>query len=59
MTTTYKFPTEDSDPLFKSNIAVIKLITGQNPIYIPKSEENTDYQEWVEWAKTNTTEEAD
>ena len=59
MTTTYKFPTEDPDPLFKSNIAVIKLITGENPIYIPKSENNKDYQEWVEWAKTNTTEAAD
>ena len=59
MTTTYKFPTEDSDPMFKSNIAVIKLITGENPIYIPKSEANTDYQEYLEWAKTNTAEEAD
>jgi len=59
MTTTYKFPTEDPDPMFKSNIAVIKLITGENPIYIPKSEGNKDYQEWVEWSKTNTTEAAD
>jgi len=49
MTTTYKFPTQDPDPMFKSNIAVIKLITGQNPIYIPKSEENTDYQEYLKW----------
>ncbi len=59
MTTTYKYPTEDSDPMFKSNIAVIKLITGKNPIYIPKAEANTDYQEWVEWAKSNQTEAAD
>ena len=26
---------------------------------IPKNEENTDYQEYLEWAKTNTAEEAD
>ena len=59
MTTTYKYPTEDSDTMFKSGVAVIKLITGKNPIYIPKSEDNTDYQEYLEWAKTNTTEAAD
>ena len=59
MTITYKYPTEDSDPMFKSGVAVIKLITGKNPIYIPKSEDNTDYQEYLEWAKTNTTEAAD
>ena len=59
MTTTYKFPTEDSDPMFKSGVAVIKLETGKNAVYIPKSEDNTDYQEYLEWAKTNTTEAAD
>tara|TARA_Y100000401_G_scaffold109581_1_gene105967 strand:+ start:439 stop:621 length:183 start_codon:yes stop_codon:yes gene_type:complete len=26
---------------------------------IPMNKENTDYQEYLEWAKTNTTEEAD
>ena len=26
---------------------------------IPKDEANTDYQEYLEWAKTNTAEEAD
>ena len=26
---------------------------------IPISEDNTDYQEYLEWAKTNTTEAAD
>ena len=26
---------------------------------IPIDEENTDYQEYLEWAKTNTAEEAD
>ena len=59
MTITYKYPTEDSDPMFKSSVAVIKLETGQYPVYIPKSEDNTDYQEYLEWAKTNTAEAAD
>ena len=27
--------------------------------FIPMSEDNTDYQEYLEWAKTNTIEEAD
>ena len=27
--------------------------------YIPLNPENTDYQEYLEWAKTNTTEAAD
>ena len=27
--------------------------------WIPKNEANTDYQEYLEWAKTNTPEEAD
>ena len=28
-------------------------------IFIPISEANTDYQEYLEWAKTNTAEAAD
>ena len=60
MTTTYKFPTEDPDPMFKSGVAVIKLITGKNPIYIPKSEDNTDYQDYLIWvSKGNTIADAD
>ena len=27
--------------------------------FIPIDEDNTDYQEYLEWAKTNTAEEAD
>ena len=57
MTTTYKFTTViDDEP---SIYIVKKLVDGENPIYIPKSEENADYQEYLEWAKTNTTEAAD
>jgi len=60
MTITYKYLTEDSDPMFKSNVAVIKLETGQNSVYIPKSEGNTDYQEYLKWvAEGNTAEAAD
>ena len=28
-------------------------------LYIPLDPENTDYQEYLEWAKTNTTDPAD
>ena len=57
MTTTYKFTTViDDEP---SIYIVKKLVDGENPIYIPKSEGNADYQEYLEWAKTNTAEEAD
>ena len=28
-------------------------------IFIPLADDNTDYQEYLEWAKTNTTEAAD
>ena len=36
-----------------------KKIDGVGVCMIPLSEENTDYQEYLEWAKTNTAEEAD
>lgn len=32
---------------------------GYMKISIPFDEDNTDYQEYLEWAKTNTAEEAD
>tara|TARA_R100001086_G_scaffold99863_1_gene49943 strand:- start:254 stop:436 length:183 start_codon:yes stop_codon:yes gene_type:complete len=60
MTITYKLPTEDSDKSLESNVAVLKLVTGKNPLYIPKAEGNTDYQEYLEWvAAGNTAEAAD
>ena len=37
---------------------VFKQISGLK-ISIPFDEANTDYQEYLEWAKTNTAEEAD
>ena len=40
--------------------AILVPATSEHPvIYIPKNEENSDYQEYLEWAKTNTIEEAD
>ena len=33
--------------------------TLTNPIFIPFSSDNTDYQEYLEWAKTNTAEASD
>ena len=58
MTTTYKFTTViDDEP---SIYIVKKLVDGENPIYIPKSEANTDYQEYLAWvAEGNTAEAAD
>jgi len=37
------------------------VITVKNGVYlsIPLDPSNTDYQEYLEWAKTNTAEEAD
>tara|TARA_A100000172_G_scaffold7943_1_gene4353 strand:- start:1844 stop:2014 length:171 start_codon:yes stop_codon:yes gene_type:complete len=32
---------------------------GSQIAWIPMDEANTDYQEYLEWAKTNTAEEAD
>jgi hypothetical protein len=35
------------------------IIRKEDGAYIPFDEANTDYQEYLEWAKTNTAEEAD
>lgn len=37
----------------------IKKQVNGNETYIPLDEANTDYQEYLEWAKTNTAEAAD
>ena len=40
--------------------AILVPATSEHPvIYIPKDEANSDYQEYLKWAKTNTIEEAD
>jgi len=58
------FPT---DPIYKFNkdsftdevINVRKSCGGGTYLDIPFNEENTDYLEYLEWAKTNTAEAAD
>ncbi len=35
------------------------ILRKEDGAVIPKNEANTDYQEYLEWAKTNTPEEAD
>lgn len=48
------------DPLTEEVTTVKKQIGDSEPyrtIYIPFNEDNTDYQEYLEWAKTNTAEE--
>jgi len=40
-------------------LTCIKTIKEGKTISIPLDEANTDYQEYLEWAKTNTAEEAD
>tara|TARA_R100000781_G_scaffold109343_1_gene74264 strand:- start:425 stop:598 length:174 start_codon:yes stop_codon:yes gene_type:complete len=57
MTITYK---KFKDPY--GNVvtsAINKFIDGVHVLCLPFDEANTDYQEYLEWAKTNTAEEAD
>ena len=51
MAISYKLTTE--------NICILKIEDGLPTWSIPIDEENTDYQEYLEWAKTNTAEAAD
>ena len=55
-----------TDPIYKlcnspieGTFVNIKKQVNGNETYIPLDEANTDYQEYLEWAKTNTAEEAD
>ena len=55
-----------TDPIYKlikditdTTVAVRKSCGGGVLLDIPFDEENTDYQEYLEWAKTNTAEAAD
>ena len=56
------YPTDPIYKLFKNidgiEICVLKERDG-NVLSIPFDEENIDYQEYLEWAKTNTAEPAD
>ena len=56
------YPTDPIYKLFKNidgiEICVLKERDG-NVLSIPFDEANIDYQEYLEWAKTNTAEPAD
>ena len=60
MTISYKLKTnpitnEPSDNILK-NVTIDGVTTTY---FIPKNEANTDYQEYLKWAKTNTAEPTD
>ena len=38
---------------------VLKACEGNSYLHIPIANDNADYQEYLEWAKTNTAEAAD
>ena len=48
------------DPITKAeNKIVLKILENGAILNIPFDEANTDYQEYLEWAKTNTPKAAD
>jgi len=57
------YPTSPIYKLYKDPITnqVTSVFRTRNSmeVAIPLDEANTDYQEYLEWAKTNTAEEAD
>ena len=61
------YPTNPKYKLIKDSmtglVSSVKTQTGDSEPYqitiIPFDEANTDYQEYLEWAKTNTAEAAD
>ena len=56
-----KFKLDPNGSAVTDMIMQIKDKSGAliTPMFIPFDEANTDYQEYLEWAKTNTPEEAD
>ena len=59
MTYTYKLVADRTDPFTGKTESANFLIRKDDGALIPKDEENIDYQEYLEWAKTNTAEAAD
>ena len=60
MTISYKLKTNPITNEPSNNILKNVTIDGVTTTYfIPKNEANTDYQEYLEWAKTNTAEPTD
>ena len=56
MSITYKFFKNTADG---ENVSVEKSIDGVCVLAIPLDINNIDYQEYLEWAKTNTADPAD
>jgi len=54
-----------TDPIYKlftnleGTVSFVRKKDGEFNITIPFDEANADYQEYLEWAKTNTAEPAD
>ena len=54
-----------TNPIYKlvkdidDKVSMVKTLKGTDHMVIPFDEANTDYQEYVEWAKTNTAESPD
>ena len=55
MTITYQL---NKEPFGTEIVCITKKIDGVFALSIPLDEENTDYQEYLEWAKTNKAEAA-
>ena len=51
----YKF----SKNFITNQNSAVKITVNNVESFIPLDEANSDYQEYLEWAKTNTAEEAD
>ena len=56
---TYKLLANNTDPVTGETTESTCILRKEDNAFIPKDEDNTDYQEYLEWAKTNTPEEAD
>ena len=61
MATRYKLNKQIKDPdeSMKNSNSIQRILDDGTISSIPFDEANTDYQEYLEWAKTNTPEEAD
>tara|TARA_R100000654_G_scaffold74665_1_gene109620 strand:- start:57 stop:242 length:186 start_codon:yes stop_codon:yes gene_type:complete len=61
MATRYKLNKQIKDPdeSMKNSNSIRRISDDGTISSIPMDSANTDYQEYLEWAKSNTTEEAD
>ena len=59
MTYTYKLLANYTDPITGNSVESTCILRKEDNAAIPKDLANTDYQEYLEWAKTNTAEAAD